>query len=326
MLSSDLLSCGIDRWYPDLRRLTIRSVLVPLPSDFAAYLVADGVVLPGGDDEAGASPAGEEADDESADGSATLALPASFEAVRRAIDDGIERLGGAVFVKLNWSAPRDAAWVLGGSLKCTSSEDVLLLLQSSDRAAHDLTEARRMCEDAAAAGEGGAGVDAAGEPHGFVLALRKWCELQPSREFRCFRGAGGRLLAACQRDRFSHFPELGARRSHDLGLLEAFGRELPSAPARVVWDAYVDRNDKVHLVDLAPFHESTDPLLFEWEELVALDDAAASPPQLRLVAEGHIAPSASIYNGWPQELQQLGQQDLESLIQTAQKAAKSADS
>jgi len=47
---------------------------------------------------------------------------------------------------------------------------------------------------------------AASGPHAWVLALRKWSELYPSREFRCFRGTGGRFLAACQRDRFSCYP------------------------------------------------------------------------------------------------------------------------
>ena len=39
------------------------------------------------------------------------------------------------------------------------------------------------------------------------------------------------------------------------------------------------------------------------------------------MSEGNLAPSASIYHGWPRELQQLGQTDLEGLIQTAKETA-----
>jgi len=150
--AAELRACSIDVWYPQLRRVSIRSVLLPLPRDFADYLVADGVVVPA--DELATDDEDEDNDEiritevwEEELDSAAAALPASFASVRQAIDDAIEKLGGAVFPKLNWSAPSDAAWVLGGSPKCTSSDDVLLVLQSSDRVAHDLTEAQRMCAD-----------------------------------------------------------------------------------------------------------------------------------------------------------------------------------
>lgn len=60
----------------------------------------------------------------------------------RDVDKAIGLLGGAVFPKLSWSAPIDAIWIAtGNTLKCTSSDEVMLLLKSSDRVAHDLTEA-----------------------------------------------------------------------------------------------------------------------------------------------------------------------------------------
>jgi hypothetical protein len=411
---AELRACGIGAWYPHLRRFSIRSVLVPLPRDFADYLVADGVVIPSTEDEPpygdesvspvgarpsacgpGAPDAGQcmpgqaqtgsprrvYARDASREGQAqhgggddddsdiavsddtsersdapTPSLPASFATVRRAIDEAINKLGGAVLPKLNWSAPTDAAWVLGGSLKCVSSDDVLLLLQSSDRVAHDLTEAMHLCGGADSGGpaaggggdgrcgggdgtcdggdgghcdggdgghcfgrgcgsgggggdgggrEGGSGNgggrdgggrdggggarDGASDPHAdhscavesprspnWVLALRKWCELDPSREFRCFRGTSGHFLAACQRDRSNHHPHLFPARGETLRLLSDFGRaHLPPWPVGLVWDAYVDRSNKVHLIDLAPFHESIDPVLLSWEELRRMDAACA---------------------------------------------------
>ena len=50
----------------------------------------------------------------------------SFPCLHQAIQDAIEHLGGNVFPKMNWSAPRDAAWMgFGNSLKCNSPEQVL---------------------------------------------------------------------------------------------------------------------------------------------------------------------------------------------------------
>ena len=51
----------------------------------------------------------------------------------------IDSLGGEVFCKLNWSAPRDATWIsLGNSLKCTTPAQVYLLLKSSEFVQYDL--------------------------------------------------------------------------------------------------------------------------------------------------------------------------------------------
>ena len=58
----------------------------------------------------------------------------------------------------------------------------------------------------------------------------------------------------------------------------------------------------MHLIDLAPFAPSTDPLLFTWDELRALDHTPA-PPELRLVAPVGIAPAPRSYHGLPYEMQ-----------------------
>lgn len=51
---------------------------------------------------------------------------------------------------------------------------VLLLLKSSDRIAHDICSAFDGCGRKPA------------EPIAYTLALRKWIALKPEREFRCF--------------------------------------------------------------------------------------------------------------------------------------------
>lgn len=62
----------------------------------------------------------------------------SFPELETAITAAIATLGGAVCPKLSWSVPRDAAWVNGGTLKCATAGDVMLLLKSSDFVQHDL--------------------------------------------------------------------------------------------------------------------------------------------------------------------------------------------
>ena len=73
---------------------------------------------------------------------------------------------------------QDAAWITAThSLKCTSPFDVFLLLKSSDFINHDLNHAYEKCIDAEEKQE---------EKIQFDLVLRKWYDLQPSMEFRCF--------------------------------------------------------------------------------------------------------------------------------------------
>ena len=96
---------------------------------------------------------------------------------------------------------------------------MLLLLKSSDRVAHDLCDARRLCSEAPPEDE-----------HKWVLVLRKWSNLRPSGEFRCFR-CGGQLLAACQRDRYSHYPFLAEEREQLLQVCRPAAAPRPTCPA-----------------------------------------------------------------------------------------------
>jgi hypothetical protein len=100
--------------------------------------------------------------------------------------------------------------VAGPPLKCTTPDDVYLVLKASDFIIHDLGHAYDACEDRARGG-----------PHApsFHLVLKKWFSMPKSHEFRCFvrddtligefilqhRGSSRRLtlcriLAIAQRD------------------------------------------------------------------------------------------------------------------------------
>ena len=366
----DLQSCAINRWYPALRQHTIKTTLVPLEPEFVRYLLADGVFvadIADGNDQGCSSGSSSNGGDDSNDEKQGSNSVERFPAVEDAIMAVIKTYGGGVFPKLNWSAPTDAAWMLGGSLKCASARDVLLLLKSSDRISHDLCDARKAHGDFSTS---------AAFP--WVLALRKWSNLKLSSEFRCFCTRGGaHLVAACQRDRFSHYEFLEPARARLLSRLQAFLSQklTPAAglPSRVVVDTYIDASDRVYVIDVAPFHEATDPLLYDWAELKAAADAAdaaaavrctiglhgptglaqvrlrttsdlsaeltdeagsrrlgggvggaagGQQPELRLVAAHQgVAPSASMYYGWPQDLREAGASDVGALVEAARTAA-----
>lgn len=147
----------------------------------------------------------------------------SFPDLTSQIQSAITQLGGAggCMPKLNWSSPKDATWMNCGSLKCTKVGDVYLLLKSSDFIAFDLEKAWDGClieeeteDDGASRVENGvsnlridavqsssaaddnsnannpsnSSTDNTSMPNGFEyeLVLRKWCNLHPSMEFRCF--------------------------------------------------------------------------------------------------------------------------------------------
>lgn len=123
-------------------------------------------------------------------------LNAIYDKARSAIDD----LGGKVFPKLQWSCPKDAAWMLpNNSISCCTPDEIFLVLKSSDRAAHDVAMLQEILkqssprsplrgEDTYGEQDGSSAEDEAGiaNNRSHVLALRKWYDLKPGREFRCF--------------------------------------------------------------------------------------------------------------------------------------------
>jgi len=261
-------------WYPYFVRVTMKSVVLDLPESFVDYLLEDGVVLPSrcsaalGDDQL--------SDDESAgiggcvdvddDGSVPLPASREFPELDAQIERAIADLGGEVFPKLNWSCPLDSSWMNGGTLKCLRLSDVYVLLKSSERLVFDVEHML--------AGSG----RVKNRPERPVLVLRKWANLQPSMEFRMFVYKG-ELVGICQRDCTAYFSCLQDEAFMDrignlLGVF--FVQELKDRTMNQVLlpsyaaDVYVDRLDRVWLVDINVLGQPTDPLLFAWTEITVL--------------------------------------------------------
>ncbi|KAF9574529.1 hypothetical protein BGW38_008311, partial [Lunasporangiospora selenospora] len=225
-----LENCAFSSWYPKFRSVTIKSKTIPLPEEFIHYLNADGIFIPGqsnvtlaltdsedeGDNIVDIEKVKEEtmkrlaqkgddsddsSDDEDQEEEEEVSTP-HFPLLELEIEQAIEEFGGEVFPKLNWSSPRDASWIMASNtLKCFNAADIFLLLKSSDFIAHDLGHAYEDCSDAVevTTSEGKRGKQIRKRPETFELILRKWFDLAPSMEFRCFV-KDNKLVGISQRD------------------------------------------------------------------------------------------------------------------------------
>ena len=182
--------------------------------------------------------------------------------------------------KLNWSAPKDATWISAtNSMACTTPNDIYLLLKSSDFITHDLEQVFDDCEDESEDESESANeneedsVDKTLSSIPYHLVLRKTIPaLNPALEIRCFVRSK-HLLGMCQRD-LNHFdflprviPKLRSmiQEFFDTSLKRSFPDE------NFVFDVYIPPpHDRVWLIDVNPWAQRTDPLLFSWMEILSM--------------------------------------------------------
>lgn len=273
MKEEEVCRCQIQEWYPRFKSNSIKTVIHELPESFVHYLLDDSgpFLLPlsiSNDDplpnrihkpeeEEDYTISSEQSDNESEQ---TSTPPPSFPELESQINESIETLGGAIFPKLNWSSPKDSAWMSpNGSLKCTSFSEIALLLKSSDSLVHDLCHAYDSCSDCNLT-----------RPTRFFLALRKWYpSLNPAMEFRCFV-RNRRLVGISQREVTGFYPNL-IEKKHDLEMviknfyIDNVNTRFESES--YTFDVYVKKDETVKLVDFNPWCAFTLPLMFTWEEL-----------------------------------------------------------
>lgn len=285
-------------WFPRFKRISPKATVVNLSElqpNFLAWFEEDGLRIPQGAEGVNGTEAIQELDLQSQN-SADPALAGSgsdpgsdsdsdlpeynFGPLNRHIRAVLEKYGGRVFPKLNWSAPQDAGWMLpGNDLQCMSPSDVYLLLKSSDFITNDIQQAQELAARATSQGEEAV----CGTPAGPVLwlTLKKWFDMPPSHEFRIFVRAD-KLVAICQRDTvFYEHLQPPERQAQFINLISDFWRAHlrrspidPSVGAPIAdyaADVYITRTmGSVYLVDINPYLPRTDALLFDWDELEAL--------------------------------------------------------
>ncbi|XP_074657921.1 translation initiation factor eIF2 assembly protein-like [Tubulanus polymorphus] len=280
-------NCIFSEWYQTFSAVTVKSVAIPLPQDVVRYLLADGIVLPEGSDHGccnnNKNCHSDSDDDEinwdnNATSGRTALVPKFSPEFENRVESALKKLGGAVFPKLNWSAPKDAAWVAtGNTLQCRSLGDILLLLKSSDFVAHDLTVPFERCTDI------GEDLNDDRTAARYELVLRKWTTIAQSSEFRCFV-KNGKIIAISQRYFAVYFPFLLADKTRIVDDIVKFHRAAIGGRFRddaYAMDVYRRDDGSVRLLDFNPFGETTDSLLFDWTELRESD--ADSEPEFRCV-------------------------------------------
>uniref|UniRef100_A0A3B5KQD9 Translation initiation factor eIF2 assembly protein n=1 Tax=Xiphophorus couchianus TaxID=32473 RepID=A0A3B5KQD9_9TELE len=263
MKKEQVVHCQFSVWYPIFKKHTIKSLILPLPQNVIDYLLDDGTLVISGSDHNSQpiqtnnseSDAEEDVQRNNCD---SFSKAPEFPEFASTVLEAINALGGCVFPKLNWSAPRDANWIaLNSSLECRSLGDVFLLFKSSDFITHDLT-----CIP---------GLDGNGWCPCPQLVLRKWAELIPGGEFRCFVKEN-KLIAVSQRDHTQYYQHILKQEQHISQAIQDFFSQHVQyrfLDEDFVFDVYRDSQGRVWLIDLNPFGEVTDSLLFSWDELMS---------------------------------------------------------
>ena len=257
------------------RSLTPKARLIPLSASFLSYLRADGIILPPEDDLANVD---SDIEDEDEEEDKSTDPSEAWPDVHQKIKSIISELGGSVMPKLNWSAPKDATWISAtNSMACTTPNDIYLLLKSSDFITHDLDqvfddcerESEDECESASEDEEKSMDKSLLKIP--YHLVLRKTIPaFNPALEIRCFVRSRN-LLCMCQRD-LNHFDFLPRLIPKLRSLIQDFfDKNLKRSfqDESFVFDVYIPPpHDRVWLIDVNPWAQRTDPLLFSWMEIL----------------------------------------------------------
>ena len=287
MKIEEVLQCALPNWYERFEKVTFPTVVVPIPGDVLEYLKDNGsLVLPMECNRESYDGTEEDYDDfgdvDWNDHSEERESDQkSFPEFSQAIQRHINNFGGDVFIKLNWSCPKDATWVaFNNNLKCSSLSQVYLLLKSSDFVAHDLTQPFKDCED----------WSEAAQAVQYSLVLRRWVDINPGTEVRCWV-ADNQVLAMCQRDTSNFYPHMALEEdSIKQDVLSFFSEHISSRLplTRFVMDVVRPSKDNVVLVDFNPWGDTTDSLLFSWAELDAWSASLARDdcPVFRCIEEG----------------------------------------
>ncbi|XP_048356050.1 cell division cycle protein 123 homolog isoform X2 [Sphaerodactylus townsendi] len=256
MKKEQVLNCQFSNWYPHFKSQTIRSIVLPLPQNVKDYLLDDGTLVVSGREDLPTS------SQEDCDGNDAEEVQApEFPEFALKVQEAINALGGSVFPKLNWSAPRDAYWIaMNSSLKCECISEIFLLFKSSDFITRDFTQPFIHCND-----------DSPDPTLQYELVLRKWCELIPGAEFRCFVKEN-KLIGISQRDYTQYYEHISKQKEEICRCIQEFFRkhiQYKFLDEDFVFDVYRDSWGRVWLIDFNPFGEVTDSLLFTWEEILS---------------------------------------------------------
>lgn len=309
-------------WASRLGDHTPTTISLPLPPRliaalFAGTLSVPNVALPEAQDDTwfdGTPVVEAEPGDAGSDVGAVEAMPVELlellNSTSAEIDRAIERLGGIAVPKLGHVAPSDATWVsFTRSLRCERATDVFALIGASERVMEV--------------------VDVSPPP---ALALRSCVPgIDSTMEYRVFVrsqevvGLSQRNVRASstleQRD-LDRVVEVVTAQFEDV-VASALVDYAPLEGGGYTYDVFVSSAWRVWILDVAPWGDPTDALLFSWAELEAAEwiEGDGRRAQMRCVGAGSsIRPAQTMYDAMPVELR--GTNSTEALAAAAQRLAE----
>ncbi|KAF0278146.1 Cell division cycle protein 123 [Hanseniaspora uvarum DSM 2768] len=286
LTKSHIDSCRYTNWFEkfqnkSLQKYTIKShILKNIPENFIAFLLEDGIKLKNNNSDTFGDDYNDFSDwSSSDDGSSTDEDPIKFvdpaeefPEVDKFIKNCFNDKNPMLTPRLNWSAPKDAVWILpyNNTMLTYTGEDIYLLLKSSNYIMHDLLYPYEDLEEK---------LDNKEVTHDLVL--REWIEnFNPSLEFRIFV-KDGEIIGISQRDIRTEYIYLNDIKEELRTAINNFFKDVfkkkyfedvKVEEQNVVVDLYVHlETDYLKVIDINPFARSTEPLLFAWNELLTHD-------------------------------------------------------
>lgn len=307
MMNNVEAECSFENWYPIFSKDSLDAVVLQLPFEVLKYLAHDKFVLP-----IEATTDIKSKNIEWSDGSSVShdfsedleCKPPSFPEFSQKIQQAIDEFK-AVFIKSNWSTPSDATWVTPTkSLKCTSLEDVYLLLKSSDRISNDLNKVENLSDNK--------------NPFNFYLVIKRWKEINPCTEFRCFV-IKNELMGICQRDVSQYYKHIEYEKYNiQKDITTLFNERIKNRfkLENYSFDVIRYKKDKVKIIDFGPINESvTNGTLFTYQELL---NEIEINPEFRFIAEEvSVQPKKTQHFCVPQEIHDFFQSKGETSIMNA---------
>lgn len=303
MLSSDIEIFSFPNWYPLFENASVESVILPITNDVLQYLRKGPLILPL---EATSSArykgvlteqnySVDWSEEEEEDGEDMT--PPTFPKFSEALKEAINTVGGSAFVKSNWHAAKDALWIATGrTLKCTTIEDVYLLVKGSDIICKDLTYEFK----------------SEGVQNQHCIVVKQWTNIHPGCEYRCFVKQHT-LIGISQRDCSTFYPHINARRCDIIRDIvdffqENIKRRFPSPD--YVFDVICIDNNSLKIVDFQPYDKTyTEGLLFNWDDLSTLmpnedcEESNLENPEFRFINEDPgVQPKPFAFCGMPYEV------------------------
>lgn len=301
--AEEILQCSYSSWSRQVpQENLIPSKVLAIPREFLEYLESESITIPRKVEQATPNSDNEFSDWEEEE-EERVDPTKNFPQFHQEIIKGIKELGGVIIPKLNWSAPKDATFMMiNNEMKCSDVNDVYILLKLSNHINHDLDAAFEEVKEV---------------PNiKYEMVLKQWININPALEFRIFIRQG-RIIGVSQRD-LNYYDYLEGLKPTFQELIDQFIESIDVNMEKMIIDVYIPKPyNRVIIIDINPFSRKYDPLLYTWNELLQ----ETPNYEIRLINEnnlGRFSHKENSENQVPLEVINASM-NTESMIELAQK-------